>query len=281
MTELRQKNLDTIQAFCRCNGVDRAARTMELFTDNAVHQLNLGVGVPPAVTPIRQWLENSVAQYPERGFYQPVCYQCDDDNRFILRSVLVVRTPEGDDDLRLSSASLAGVYLTFEMEDGKIKLIREANGICELWPRRYLPTYSLTEEEQNHQREVNRATVDYLMTLSGPDRNLKRRPHFADDGVFQLETLKPMSTNEWLGYIADDVPQWGYYDPRVYSCPDDPCTFVVETYVVGKRLDIQHDRTMYQDTILGAMLIQFDLLDGKVKLFREVPNEAALLAKPR
>ena len=141
------------------------------------------------------------------------------------------------------------------------------------------------------ERQKNLKTIEYFLTLTGPDRGEKRKPLFTDDAKFQMKRpidyvknqgVWQLPVKEWLEVSVDISPIWGFYESMIYQC-EDPHKFLVTAVGRGQRkkwaaaridTSIQFTEDDKNDPVPAytPYIIYFLMEDGKIKLFREIDN---------
>jgi hypothetical protein len=139
--------------------------------------------------------------------------------------------------------------------------------------------FSLSREDEQLRRE-NLKTVEYYMTLRGPERRNKRAPLFAENADFELTFTAACvpfgkAAMEW-NTVGDFemFPDWGFYHIEIYQTQN-PNMFFVECDGRGKMIlknEPKSDRT-YEN----HYIISFEMEHGKIKRLREIHNPCCLM----
>ena len=120
-------------------------------------------------------------------------------------------------------------------------------------------------------REKNRKTVEYFLTLEGPDRGPKRAALFTPDSKVEMYMESGnhlnMDGRTWCINTPDTFPIWGFYEGTIYENPDDPNTFIVPAVGRGKVFAPGRSGPGYDCEVWYILL--FGMEDGSIKLFRE------------
>ena len=135
-----------------------------------------------------------------------------------------------------------------------------------------------SEDEQT--RQQNLETVEYYMTLVGPDRGKKRMPLFTEDAAFELTFTAdcvPFRTTATPWHTVRDpenFPDWTLYNAHVYQTQN-PNMFFVECDGRGHMLlagDTQQE-LIYEN----HYILSFEMENGKIKSLREFMNPCCLM----
>lgn len=139
--------------------------------------------------------------------------------------------------------------------------------------------FSLSEEDERARRQ-NLNTVEYYMTLSGPDRGKKRTPLFAENAVFELTFMPdcvPFRTTAVPWHTIRDpenFPDWQLFNAEIYQTQN-PKMFFVEC---DGRGHMTVDGEPDQDRIYeNHYILSFEMEDGKIKCLRELMNPCCLM----
>jgi phenazine biosynthesis protein len=140
-------------------------------------------------------------------------------------------------------------------------------------------SFALTAEDEELRRK-NLKTVEYYMTLRGPERRAKRAPLFADGAGFELTftaactpAAKPAMDWNTVGSF-EMFPDWGFYDSVIYQTQD-PSMFFVECDGRGRMIlpDDPETLRIYEN----HYIISFEMQDGLIKRLREIHNPCCLM----
>lgn len=134
-------------------------------------------------------------------------------------------------------------------------------------------------------RLKNLVTVEKFLSLVGKERYKGRLPLFTEDVIFEMVYLpsvhhtKPelvkqaeeIEKNE----IVDVFPDWGFfgYEGKIYSSNDDPNRFMVECIGKGMYHHPKFEAPRYYE---NHFVLGFELVDGKIKHFREFADTCEL-----
>lgn len=139
--------------------------------------------------------------------------------------------------------------------------------------------FSLSPEDEEL-RQKNLKTVEYYMTLRGPERRAKRAPLFAENAGFELTftaNCVPFGKTamEW-NTVGDSemFPDWGFYNAQIYQTQN-PSMFFVECDGRGKMIlrDEPESDRIYEN----HYIISFEMEDGRIKRLREIHNPCCIM----
>ena len=139
--------------------------------------------------------------------------------------------------------------------------------------------YAWSDQNEGLRRK-NLETIEYYMTLRGPERRDKRRPLFTEDAGFELTFTADCvpfgkSFKEWNDVGEQEkFPDWGFYNYEIYQTQN-PNRIFVECDGRGKMI-IDHD-TGEESIYENHYIISFDMEDGKIKKIREIHNPCCLM----
>ena len=127
--EIREKNLETIEAFLKCAGPERGIQRAPLFAPGGRKEMMLTIEGKTQFqdVPFEEWLSSTTDMFPNWGFYDNVIFETKDPNIYLVKS-------HGVGEMILDGVShpYSNYYINeFRMEDGKIKLFRETINKCE------------------------------------------------------------------------------------------------------------------------------------------------------
>jgi len=128
--ELRKKNLKTVEYYMTLRGMERREKRAPLFAENAAFELTFTAECVPDSRTAMEW--NNVGDsedFPDWGFYNAEIYQTQNPDMLFVecdgRGKLIIK---GDADKNRVYEN--HYIISFEMEDGKIKRLREIHNPC-------------------------------------------------------------------------------------------------------------------------------------------------------
>lgn len=133
MERLRQKNLKTVETYFTFSGMDRGKNRLPLWVEeDTLFELPYTRTCQPSQHIGRKALEEkendaNLTMFPDWGFYEEEIFQTQDPNFFVAECIGKgkIITMDGTESYYKNQ-----YLIVFEMEDGKIKVLREIHNPC-------------------------------------------------------------------------------------------------------------------------------------------------------